>query len=206
MTLETQAQQCNQVFVLKGNHSCYGRTVDQADELIAQVCAAYPTKLHYLNKTAIDLESDYVILGCTLWSHVTNKQRLMVYSMLADHRYITNWSVNHNNAAHAAELDWLKSSIASVKAAGKQAIVLTHHAPSFHGTFAPEHASSPISSAFSTELEYLLNPPVVLWMFGHTHYTSDQCINGIRLCSNQVGYPHEGVKYDPAFTVQLNGF
>ena len=201
--LHTQAQRFDQVFVLKGNHSCYGRSIEEADDLVARVCAPYPTKLHYLNKTAIDLDQNYVILGCTLWSHVINRQRFKVLSMLADNHQITRWSVTRNNEVHAAELAWLKSAIAKVKAAGRQAVVLTHHAPSCHGTSAPEHSNSPISSAFSSDLEYLLTPPVVLWMFGHTHYSSDQHINGVRLCSNQVGYPNEGVNFDPGFEVQL---
>ena len=99
------------------------------------------------------------------------------------------WSVTRNNEVHAAELEWLQSAIANVKAAGKKAIVLTHHAPSCCGTSAPEHINSPISSAFGSNLEYILKPPVVLWMFGHTHYSSDQQINGVRVCSNQVLTP-----------------
>lgn len=201
--LHCQAERYDSVFLLKGNHSCYGRSVEEADDLIAEICAKHPTKLHYLNKTALDLDHHFVILGCTLWSHVINRQRLMVLSMLADNHHITKWSVTRNNEVHAAELDWLQSAIANVKAAGKQAIVLTHHAPSCHGTSAPEHVNSPISSAFGSNLEYMLKPPVVLWMFGHTHYSSDQQINGVRVCSNQVGYPNEGVTFDPGFKVQL---
>lgn len=193
----------DQVFVLKGNHSCYGRSLEEADDLIAQACAAYSTKLHYLNKTVFDLDQNYVILGCTLWSHVLGRQRLMVLSMLADSHHITRWSVTLNNEVHAAELEWLRSEIAKVKASGRQALVLTHHAPSCRGTSAPEHINSPISSAFGSDIEYLLKPPIVLWMFGHTHYSSDQHINGVRLCSDQVGYPNEGVNFDPGFTVQL---
>lgn len=202
--LHSQAERYEHVFLLKGNHSCYGRSMEEADDLIAQVCAKYPAKLHYLNKTAFDLDQSFVILGCTLWSHVIDRQRLLVLSMLADNHHITRWSVHRNNEVHAAELEWLKSAIATVEAAGKKAIVLTHHAPSCHGTSNPKHANSPISSAFGSNLEYLLKPPVVLWMFGHTHYSSDQQINGVRLCSNQVGYPGEDVKYDPGFKVQLS--
>ena len=202
--LHAQAERFGRVFVLKGNHSCYGQTVEEADSLIAQVCASHPSKLFYLSKTTHALDQNFVILGCTLWSHVTTQQRLMVNSMVADHRYITNWSVKRNNQVHAAELEWLESAIAQVKQAGKQAIVMTHHAPACHGTSAPEHENSPISSAFGTDLEYLLKPPVVLWMFGHTHFSSNQQINGVQVCSNQVGYPNEGVSFDPAFTVQVS--
>ena len=87
--LHCQAARYDHVFLLKGNHSCYGRSVEEADDLIGKICARHPTKLHYLNKTAVDLDHHYVILGCTLWSHVINRQRLMVLSMLADNHHIT---------------------------------------------------------------------------------------------------------------------
>jgi len=201
--LHAQAKRFEQVFVLKGNHSCYGRTLEEADALITEVCAAYPDKLNFLNRTAIDLDDDHVILGCTLWSHVLDGQRLTVMSMLADHKHIQGWSVDRNNEVHAAELAWLQEEIAKVEAAEKLAIVLTHHAPSFNRTAAPEHKNSALSSAFCTDLEYMCKLPVVLWMFGHTHYSSDQRINGVRVCSNQAGYPGEGVRWNPGFKVQL---
>ena len=163
--LHAQAERFDQVFVLKGNHSCYGRTPEQADALISAVCAAHPTKLKYLNKTAVDLNEDYVILGCTLWSHVLDEQRAMVTVMLADHRHIEGWSVSLNNEVHAAELAWLQAEVAKVEAAEKLAIVLTHDAPSFHRTAAPQHKSSPLSSAFCTDLESMFKLPVVLWMY-----------------------------------------
>jgi len=34
----------------------------------------------------------------------------------------------------------------------------------------------------------MMNKPIVCWCFGHTHYSSDQIINGVRLVSNQLGY------------------
>ena len=202
--LHAQAQRFDQVFVLKGNHSCYGRTPEEADALISQVCAAYPAKLKYLHKTAISLNEDYVILGCTLWSHVTNEQRPMVAAMLADHQHIHGWSVTRNNEVHAKELAWLQGEIAKVEAAEKLAVVLTHHAPSFNRTAAPQHKNSTLSSAFCTDLEFMFKLPVVLWMYGHTHFSNDQRINGMRLCSNQVGYPGEEVKFNPGFKVQLD--
>lgn len=202
--IHAQAKRFEQVFILKGNHSCYGRTLEEADALISQVCAAFPDQLKYLNQTAIDLNKDYVILGCTLWSHVLDSQQLPVKSMLADHKHIKGWSVELNNEVHASEAAWLKAEIANVEAADKLAIALTHHAPSFNGTCAPEHKNSPLSSAFCTDLEHMCKLPVVLWMLGHTHYSSDRYINGTRLCSNQVGYPGEGVQHDLGFSVQLD--
>jgi len=161
-------------------------------------------KLKYLNKTAIDLNEDYVVLGCTLWSHVLDEQRAMVTAVFADYCHIKGWSVARNNKVHAAELAWLQAEVAKVEAAEKVAIVLTHHAPSFHRTAAPQHKNSPLSSAVCTDLESMFKLPIVLWMYGHTHFSNDQYMHGMRLCSNQIGYPGEGVKFNPGFKVELD--
>jgi predicted phosphohydrolase len=96
--------------------------------------------------------------------------------------------------------------IDQVELAAKQnekVIILTHHPPSFQGTSPEEYCddkgsskSSRFASAFASDLEHLLftesfQKSVVCWAFGHTHHSSDQMINGIRLVSNQVGYRHK---------------
>ena len=69
---------------------------------------------------------------------------------------------------------WLEESIRAAAGDGKRVVVLTHHAPSFHGTCAPQHDGSSIAAGFCSNLEGLLRPPVVAWLFGHTHWSSWQ--------------------------------
>jgi len=83
-------------------------------------------------------------------------------------------TVADTNSWHARELAWLESEISQAESDGRRCIVLTHHAPSFYGTCAPEYLGSQISAAFCTNLERLLRPPVAAWLFGHTHWSSWQ--------------------------------
>jgi len=69
-------------------------------------------------------------------------------------------------------------------------LVITHHAPCKDGTSEPRLASNPWNSAFATDLlsgghEW---QDVKLWIFGHTHYSTDFVKDGIRVLSNQRGY------------------
>jgi len=149
-----------------------------------------------MDKTSM-LVDDIRILGTTLWSFVPKEHEQIVKMSLSDYHAIyfeddTNnkrlLSVADTNAFHQQEVEWLKLEIEKASNVGESVIVLTHHAPSFHKTAHPKHDGNPINCAFQTNLEYMLKNPILIWCFGHTHYSSDQLINGIRIVSNQAGY------------------
>ena len=204
--LALQATRFEKVFILAGNHEFYHKTVGECKELIRNACQQTPEKLIFLDRSAYELPGGYVVLGTTLWSYVTPAQEVMVKCFLADFRQIRSWRLEDNQRTHAEEVQWLQKALQQVAREDKKALVLTHHAPSTKGTASPQHENSPISSAFSTDLEYLIGPPVCLFAFGHSHFSTDQYINGVRVVSNQAGYPDEGIAFDPAFCVELQSF
>ncbi len=122
---------------------------------------------------------------------------------MADGRRISEWSVEKHNAAHREDLAWLKEQLALVEEKDKLAIVFSHHAPTFRDSAAPEHRDGPITTAFATDLDYLLKYPIALFAFGHTHWSCDQLIGGTRVVSNQVGYPGEKTRFRPDFVVTI---
>ena len=72
-------------------------------------------------------------------------------------------SVKDTNAWHARERAWLTAELARAEREGKVCLVLTHHAPSFHRTCAPEHEGSDISSGFCSALEGPSSPNCASW-------------------------------------------
>jgi len=99
------------------------------------------------------------------------------------------------NAWHVQAVQHLQKEAREATELGRNLLVLTHHTPSFQGTSDPRYGNktSGLSTAFSTDLEYMLQDPAMAsihtWCFGHTHYNSDQHRHGRRLVSNQLGYP-----------------
>ena len=104
---------------------------------------------------------------------------------------------------------------------GKSAIVFSHPtdplthttlsvgrvsrwASTFRDSAAPVHRGGPVTTAFATDLEYLLKEPIALYGFGHTHWSCDQMIGTTRVVSIQVGYPGEETRYRPEFVVTLS--
>lgn len=69
-------------------------------------------------------------------------------------------------------------------------LVITHHAPCIDGTSEPRLASNPWNSAFATDLLTMNHEwqGVKLWIYGHTHYSTEFVKAGVRVLSNQRGY------------------
>jgi len=84
--------------------------------------------------------------------------------------------------------------------------VLTHHAPTVEGTNNPKYNGGSTNSAFATEMSAQAEiwvPPVIVWAFGHPHWSYDFEWHGVRPVSKQRGYKKGGSGFDPAKVLQL---
>ena len=209
------------VFIIMGNHEMYGYTIDGAATAVTQACAAHKNVI-FLNRTSYDvIDEDATsstfenirIVGTTLWSKILNHQRSDISCFIMDFRRIKNWTVDTHNAQHHLDVTFLQKEIARATTDGKKLIIITHHAPSTRNTCRLEHVGSPISSAYSSDLEYMICRPVVAWVFGHTHHSIEQKVQcqdsdgelySTLLISNQRGFITEvtGFRSDCTFEVR----
>jgi predicted phosphodiesterase len=199
--LTRQTQAFEKVFLVLGNHEFYGLSftagLEQARKL--EIEPILNGRLVLLHQNRFDVPNSSIsILGCTLWSKIQDDARQVVQIRVKDFEKILDWSVVNHNAAHEADISWLKGQIADIQKAydgnpkkqpERTIIIVTHHAPSTQETSNPQHIDNPWSSAFATNL---LNGEdwsnVKLWVFGHTHFTTEFKKDGIRIVSNQRGY------------------
>ncbi|OCK78883.1 hypothetical protein K432DRAFT_383548 [Lepidopterella palustris CBS 459.81] len=203
--LVRRTQLYERVFLVLGNHEFHGASFSAGIEA-AQRLEREPAlkgKLILLHQRRYDVPGSNVsVLGCTLWSRIPDEARDAVTARIKDFSKITRWSCDAHNGAHADDVSWLKSQVsANRKLAGqihvgepeRQLLVVTHYAPNMRECSAPWQVGMPWSSAFATEL---LNgwdwSGVKLWVFGHTHYTTEFTKWGVRAVSNQRGYVGEG--------------
>ncbi|KAJ0416775.1 hypothetical protein BJY00DRAFT_290835 [Aspergillus carlsbadensis] len=154
-------------------------------------------RLILLHQGRYDIPGSRVtILGCTLWSRVSNEARDIVRSKIQDFKKIHDWTVDDHNESHEADLTWLLSELESIQSKNRKenknrsVLVVTHHAPSTKDTSSPQHANSPWSSAFGTDIlsQIPKSSGVKARVFGHTHYTTNFKGRGIRMIANQRGY------------------
>lgn len=80
-------------------------------------------------------------------------------------------------------------------------VVVSHTAPSPRCAH-PHYGLDTLSACFVVDMEALIDPRrVQLWVHGHTHANTDLVINGVRVVSNQRGYPGELLPEGPAFAM-----
>lgn len=179
------------VFVLAGNHEFYRAEYFTSRAALKALCEEVTQAMlgapavHFLDCGHIDLPGTALrVLGCTLWSEVDEQSAEAVARSLSDYSAISvsggemggrrKASVADTNSWHTQERMWLEAAIAEAGALGRRCVVLTHHAPTFHGACPPQHRASPAAPGFCSSLERLLQPPVTAWLFGHTHWSSWQ--------------------------------
>ncbi|KAJ5753256.1 hypothetical protein N7520_010173 [Penicillium odoratum] len=204
--IERQLRNFEVVFLLLGNHEPYYLTWKQTKEKILEFSVSIDQRRSqddhlgafvFLDQTRFDLDANVTILGCTLFSKVSEKHRESVGLGLNDFYYIDDWTVDKHTAAHHADLKWLNDQVALIasREPDRTIIIFTHHSPVSADPRAsdPRHIHSPLSSGFATDLsmeECWKNPRVCLWAYGHTHYNVDftDNINQKSVVSNQRGY------------------
>ncbi|KAJ5342830.1 hypothetical protein N7541_011954 [Penicillium brevicompactum] len=197
--LQKQTGRFELVFLVLGNHEFYNDTLiaglQKSQQLEQEPCLN--GRLVLLHRARYDVPGTNVtILGCTLWSNVSETAKDIVSMKIQDFGKIQDWTVSDHNETHQADLSWLLAEIESIRDSNKtqkakrSILVVTHHAPSLKETSSPQNTKNPWTSAFATDvLSRIPNSSgIKAWVFGHTHYTTDFKLGGIRVIANQRGY------------------
>lgn len=130
------------------------------------------------------------------------------------------WSIQKHNGFHVGQTAWLRQKAALLVSQNndskRRILVTTHHAPRVGGTSRPEHASNPWIPTFATDLLGAEQwDDVNFWVFGHTHYSTNQLRKDITVVANQRGYVlpdsvtqgermrRDAHKFDPAMFMKM---
>ncbi|KAL1847088.1 hypothetical protein Daus18300_014058 [Diaporthe australafricana] len=228
--LTRQLRQFEVVFYVLGNHEPYSSTYEDtmARMDVFEKSNASRRALEqqegdrqlshgrfiFLNRRRFDLSDKVTILGCTLFSHISDEQRSTISLFVSDFSNIVDWSVDKHNAAHQADVAWLNAQVEVIARDEpyRSVVVLTHYSP----TAAPE-ANDPehledsrgVQSAFVTDLKEepcWMSLLVKVWAFGDTHYNCESVgeNTGKLVVANQRGYGREDIfDFDGEKTVQI---
>jgi len=189
------------VVYVMGNHEYYRREFPELIDDCLDV--AQGSTVHVLEREALDI-AGIRVLGCSLWTDyaLLGEDRIPEAQQwadenLADHSYIRRRGPDRFTPGHAAEAfaqdsRWLDEQITQAEKEAVPLLVVTHHGPTA-ATQDPFYQGQIGSACFHSNADHLIRPPVRMWIHGHTHYNVDLMQNGVRLISNQLGYPKEGV-------------
>ena len=221
------------IFHVPGNHEYYtvgnknielSDTVPGIDSKLKKFCNTFKN-VFYLNNNTVRLNIDnqtYVIIGSTLWSHVLQKNRKEMGSLMNDytHIYMPNvsntqkpdqikdienqkhlvrkYTIDDMTNIHEKSVRYIKKEMKKVKP-NEIAILLTHHKP-----VRDVDISDIVSQAYETDLkDIIIKRPFKLACFGHTHIKYDKIINNVRIVSNPKGYISQKTMYNAAFVIEV---
>ncbi|KAK4156309.1 hypothetical protein C8A00DRAFT_30804 [Chaetomidium leptoderma] len=204
--LTRQLQQFRAVLFVAGNHEAYHSNWPETLAILYgfqdDVCKN-PSLGEFvlLDRGTFRLpDTNMVILGCSLFSHVPPESGMEVEMGLNDFFQTTEWSVDAHNEAHKRDLAWLNAQVEELEGSDVdvEIAIFSHWSPTRDArAVEPRHAGSRIISAFSTDLSgepCFRSGRVKLWAFGHTHYNCDFVVERadgagpLRLMANQRGY------------------
>lgn len=184
------SQNYNQVLVVLGNHDFYNTQFTNLSysEILEQI---HVFLLEYQNVHLLDKDiyehDDFVILGCTLWSHIRTP---VLRFLMADYICILDDTkeaidIKHTNEWNRECVDWLTKHI--LKFSGvKPIIVMTHHLP-VDTLVQKKWQKSVYCEAYANKMSGLLEHADV-WICGHSHTGKREVINGCLCVMNPYGY------------------
>ncbi|SDG12975.1 Calcineurin-like phosphoesterase [Pseudomonas seleniipraecipitans] len=196
-----EAFMCPVVFIA-GNHEFYSGHIDRTWQ---KMNAAAAPHVHLLQNQAVVIQG-VRILGCTAWTDFSISGDPVTAAHVAqaemnDYKRIRIGDsyrklrpadlIQRNRAAY----DWLTTELER-PFDGKTAVI-THHAP-----LACIAGEDHLSAAYANEWPELVAKADV-WVFGHTHDSTDAEFYGCRVISNPRGYPGEETCFKPAFVIDL---
>ena len=179
------------VLMIPGNHEFYhsGDVAKYGDSWHNEI---FPNVSYHQNEVVRIGDTDFIL--STLWSYVAPQEVNSIFYAMSDFRQIRyegeQFTTDDVIYEHMKAMAFIKKSVSESNATHK--VVVTHHLPTFD-VVAPRHKSSPISSAFATELkEFIADSGIDLWIYGHSHTNIDTVIGNTRIVSNQLGYVSHG--------------
>lgn len=189
------------VLYIIGNHeyySAYGDSMDVLKKELCDICSQYP------NVRVLDNQSfvigKYRFVGSTLWSYIptdpNHEMELFIENYLNDYRLIYSNKTkkrilaNETRALFLENVRFIRDELDKANQLGQLAFVLTHHAPSFYQTSAPEFSESDSQYGFCSDVELTSEQKnrIQMWCCGHTHFNFHHHHEGYELRSNQIGY------------------
>lgn len=206
----------DRIVYVPGNHEFYGDAIGRARRVLALDCGLHGVTLL---DTAAATIGQVRFIGATLWTdfrldgedrelaaHLAVGAGLNDFSgaiggMVEPGRAFSTWEAAHR---HRRDRAFIEAELAAAAAAGLEAVVVTHHAPSPR-CIHPQYAGSALNAGFASDLEEtILRFEPALWIHGHVHNAVDITVGRTRILANPHGYgAEEAADFVPDLVVEL---
>lgn len=188
--LRCVSKQFEKTFMIAGNHEydcgpIYDKTkVAHYKPKIVDICKSI-NNITFLDNSCSKITDRTIIAGTTLWSNPILKPGA---------KYDKEKYDAHVDK-HKSDVEWLRQ--LCLENNNKQILVMSHFVPTFD-LIEEKYKARGIhrTSFFASDLEYLIDKPIVGWLCGHTHSIKETFVNGILCGVNACGYQGENQSND----------
>jgi Icc-related predicted phosphoesterase len=191
------------IYYVPGNHEYFNRLLMPDIKLeLQKICSSFDNVIFLDNN--IDEYNGYVFIGSILWSLPLEDEYTEILNRCNNKKQMTirkGVKISIESMIHdfKSNLSWIEHEISKCD---KKVVLITHYLPSY-SAISEKYKESSYNSMFATDLEYLFESPLVLWIAGHTHFKKHVNINGIPLIVNPLGYTDEFSGYDKQCIVDV---
>lgn len=198
------------VVYVAGNHEYYREAIPRLTRRLA--AEAKGTGVHFLEDRAVEV-GGVRFLGCTLWtdfdlfgeraySAQAAQAAMNDFRLIRKDPEFRRFLPGDARQIHQKSIRWLVEALETPF--DGPTVVVTHHAPGLRSV-QPHYRDHPVTAAYASDLEWLLDGRAALWIHGHTHFSADYQVGGTRVLSNQRGYPDEPAEgFDPQLVVEVS--
>lgn len=196
------------VIMINGNHEPYGSLITDSKQHMRDLSSKFDN-LIYLDDEFINLGSDYVLVGSTLWTDFNKNNpmtQLWASNHMNDYRLIKTTNPLYRERFpkdaptlrpsdtynyHLESKAFIKETVESNK--GKKVIVITHQAPSFQSVDDYFRHDVNGNGCYASDMDdfILEHGNIRLWQHGHMHHPKDYMIGTCRIVCYPRGYPND---------------
>lgn len=187
----------NIIIVIAGNHEYYHNNILDVKSMCAKICDEFDN-VKFLDNNIFEY-NNYVFIGTTLWSHIINHN-----NEINDISCINDITIYKYNTLHKESLDFIINALDNTD---KQAIVITHHLPSYDliDNKYKTNEYIAIHQWFASDMNIYFSKyqvKICAWIYGHTHSSNICNIDGINFYCNPIGYNGENhdINYNAIIT------
>lgn len=191
--LQEFAARYQHVVYVPGNHEFYGTGIDDVDLIRVQQEAGVWT-LSPRRPLMIDGQR---FLGGVMFQPAPPPGHIANFNQISDHWCISDFK-KEAPRQYGDLRAWLESELRA------DDVVVTHHAPST-GSLDAQWIGNPSNHWFITDdmEDLIMDRQPRLWVHGHVHTGFDYYIGNTRVVCEPMGYPGEGVWFNPKKIVEI---
>jgi predicted phosphohydrolase len=196
----------DKTFYVLGNHefyqthefACKKTNFEDLELKYQSICSEF-NNVYLLSNSSVQIVPGLNIYGTTLWTGDYGYS-FELSKIFNDYNMIAIKSTNSNVSVNSNYIDVLSKSQLNLMSnyldtSITKNIIMTHFPPIRQGSSNPKYLTQPeyIANYFSWNNIYkqLNMSNVIGWISGHTHWSYDINMDGIRFVSNQMGYKNE---------------